>query len=113
MNKVSKGHFYKNILELVAVGSITGIFAGLVVTVFNILVHEGEHISRNLYGYIRENPIFIPLLFLGLLAGAFLIGVAVNISSVIRGCGIPQTEGATRGKRALEVVAGYDLDVCV
>ena len=102
LNKVSKGHFYKNILELVAVGSITGIFAGLVVTVFNILVHEGEHISRNLYGYIRENPIFIPLLFLGLLAGAFLIGVAVNISSVIRGCGIPQTEGATRGNVPLK-----------
>ncbi|MBQ8394045.1 MAG: chloride channel protein [Clostridia bacterium] len=88
---------YKNFLELVMIGSITGIFAGAVVTLFNILFHEGEHVSRNLYGYIRENPIFIPLLILGLLAGAFLLGVAVNISSVIRGCGIPQTEGATRG----------------
>lgn len=95
--KTKKGHLYKNLLELVAVGSITGIFAGAVITFFNILFHEGEVLSRDLYGYIRENPVFIPLLFLGLLAGAFLLGVAVNISSVIRGCGIPQTEGATRG----------------
>ena len=94
-NKKSK--FYHNFIELIAVGSITGIFAGAIVTFFNILVHEGEHISRNAYAYVRENPAFIPLLLLALFAGAFLIGVAVNISSVIRGCGIPQAEGGTRG----------------
>ncbi len=92
-----KGNLYRNFLELIAVGSVTGIFAGAVVTVFNILVHEGEHISRNVYAYVRTNPAFLPLLFIALILGAFLLGVAVNISSVIRGCGIPQAEGATRG----------------
>ena len=29
-------------LELVAVGGVTGIAAGAIVTTFNILVHEGE-----------------------------------------------------------------------
>ena len=88
---------YRNFMQLLFVGSITGLFAGVIVTVFNILVHEGEHIAQDVYAYVRSNPSFIPLLFLALLAGAFLIGVAVNISSVIRGCAIPQTEGATRG----------------
>ncbi len=92
-----KGSLYRNFVELVAVGSVTGIFAGAVVTVFNILVHEGEHISRNAYAYVRANPAFLPLLLAALVLGAFLLGVAVNISSVIRGCGIPQAEGATRG----------------
>lgn len=92
-----KGHLYKNFAQLVAVGSITGIFAGIVATVFNILVHEGEHLSRDAYAYVRANPAFLPLLLLALGAGAFLIGVAVNISSVIRGCGIPQAEGGSRG----------------
>ena len=91
------GDLYRNFIQLVLVGSITGIFAGAIVTFFNILVHEGEHISQDVYAYIRSNPAFIPLLFFALLGGAFLIGVAVNISSVIRGCAIPQTEGATRG----------------
>ncbi len=92
-----KGKFYRNFIELITVGTVTGVFAGAIVTFFNILVHHGEYISRNAYGYVRENPAFIPLLLLTLIAGAFLLGVAVNVSSVIRGCGIPQAEGATRG----------------
>lgn len=91
------GELYRNFIQLVLVGSITGILAGAIVTLFNILAHEGEHISQNAYAYVRANPAFIPLLLVGLLGGAFLIGVAVNVSSVIRGCAIPQTEGATRG----------------
>ena len=92
-----KNNFYKNFFELILVGGITGVAAGAVVTFFNILVHEGEHISRNAYAYVRENPAFIPLLIFVLLVGGFLLGVLVNVSSVVRGCGIPQTEGATRG----------------
>ncbi|MBQ9714537.1 MAG: chloride channel protein [Clostridia bacterium] len=95
--KKKGGELYRNFIQLVIVGGITGVCAGAIVTLFNILAHEGEKISHNVYAYVRNNPGFIPLLFLALLAGAFLIGVAVNISSVIRGCAIPQTEGATRG----------------
>ena len=45
-----KGNIYKNFLELIAVGVVTGIVVGTIVTFFNILVHEGEHISRDIYG---------------------------------------------------------------
>ncbi len=92
-----KKNIYRTFLELVAVGSVTGISVGAIVTVFNILVHEGEYISKNVYEYVRLNPWFIPLLFLALACGGLLLGVAVNVSSVVRGCGIPQAEGATRG----------------
>ncbi len=95
--KKNKGNLYRSFIELVAVGSLTGIFAGAIVTLFNMLVHEGEHISRDIYGYVRANPAFIPVLLLLLAMGAFFIGVLVNISSVIRGCGIPQAEGGSRG----------------
>ncbi len=94
---LKKTNIYRIFIELVAVGSVTGVFVGLIVTFFNILMHEGEQISRDFYAYVRENPVFIPILVLALLAGAFVIGVLVNISSVIRGCGVPQAEGATRG----------------
>lgn len=95
MNK--NGNIYRNLIELIGVGSITGVAVGAIVTFFNILVHEGEHISRDVYAYVRQNPAFIPLLFIVLTLGAFLLGALVNVSSVIRGCGIPQAEGATRG----------------
>ena len=95
--ELKKTSIYRVFIELVAVGSVTGIMVGAIVTLFNILVHEGEHISRDVYAYVRANPLFIPLLIFGLIAGAFLIGVLMNISPVIRGCGVPQAEGATRG----------------
>ena len=95
--KKKKGRLYRSFIELIAVGSVTGFFAGVIVTFFTILMHEGECISRNIYAYVRENPIFLLLLFLALSAGAFLLGVAVRISSVVKGCGIPQAEGGTRG----------------
>ncbi len=92
-----KNDLYRILIELIAVGSVTGVAAGAIATLFNIFVHQGEHFSRNVYAYVRANPAFIPLLFLVLVLGAFLVGVCVNISSVVRGCGIPQAEGATRG----------------
>lgn len=88
---------YRIFIELVATGSVTGVIVGIITTFFSILVHEGEEISRDVYAYVRNNPVFIPLLVLALLAGAFLLSVLVNISSVIRGGGVPQAVGATRG----------------
>ncbi len=92
-----KGNLYRNFVELIAVGTLTGIFAGLVVTIFNVFVRKGEEFSRNAYGYIRENPAFIPLFLLAVLAAIFLVGVAMRFSTVIRGGGVPQAEGASRG----------------
>ncbi|MBQ8322948.1 MAG: chloride channel protein [Clostridia bacterium] len=88
---------YKNALQLIVVGSVTGIFAGAVVTFFNILAARAEEIAYDGYEFLRNNPAFIPLLFVVLALGAFLLGVAVQVSSVARGCGIPQAEGGTRG----------------
>ena len=88
---------YRSLIELTLIGCITGVFSGAIVTAFNILAHKGEEFSRNVYAFIRNNPAFLPVLLLALVAGSFLLSVLVNVSSVIRGCGIPQAEGGTRG----------------
>ncbi len=97
-----RGNLYRNLVELIAVGSVTGVVAGIVVTAFTILVREGEHISQNAYAYVRENPVFLPLLLLALFCAAFLIGVAMQLSTVVRGGGVPQAEGASRGSVPLK-----------
>ena len=63
-----KTNIYRIFIELVAMGSITGVVVGIIATFFNILVHEGEVISRDVYAYVRANPAFIPLLLVALLA---------------------------------------------
>ncbi len=82
---------------MVIMSVLTGLFAGVVVTFYNILMSLGEGTSEKLYSLFLENPAFIPLLFVGLAAGALVIGTLVKLVPMIRGSGIPQIEGAARG----------------
>ena len=88
---------WDNALNMVIMSVLTGLFAGVVVTFYNILMSLGEGTSEQLYSMLLENPAFIPLLFVGLAAGALVIGTLVKLVPMIRGSGIPQIEGAARG----------------
>ena len=89
--------FADNGINLVLISLLTGIFAGVAVTFYNILASVGEHTSVKLYSLVLENPAFVPLLLLGLAAGGIVIGTVVRFVPMIRGSGIPQIEGAARG----------------
>lgn len=84
-------------IQITGVGAITGLFVGIVVTLYNIATSHAERFARTYYGFFRENPAFIPLLFVALFLGAIIIGGITRFLPVIKGSGIPQTEGATRG----------------
>ena len=84
-------------VNLIALSILTGLFSGAVVTLYNIVTGIGEEVSAELYAKIVQNPAFIPLLFLGLSAGALVIGTATRLIPMIRGSGVPQIEGAARG----------------
>ncbi len=84
-------------VQLVAVGALTGLTAGVIVTLYNLLATRAEAFSRGAYAFVRENPAFIPVLFLALFLTAIVVGGIIKLIPMIRGCGIPQTEGATRG----------------
>lgn len=83
--------------QIVAVGALTGLVVGVVITCFTALCALAEEFSRGYYGFFRDRPAFIPLLFLALLLGSVLIGAVMRFLPSVKGSGIPQTEGATRG----------------
>lgn len=85
-------------VNLIVLSILTGLFSGVVVTFYNILTSIGEDASSSLYALVRDNPAFVPLLFAGLIAGAFVIGAFLKLVPMIRGSGVPQAEGAARGK---------------
>ena len=93
----NKSTVYRNAVQLILVGNITGVFAGIVVTLYNICASFAEQKAKNIYDLIRETPLFIPLLIVALIIGAFILSVAIRLVPMIKGSGIPQTEGATRG----------------
>lgn len=84
-------------VQIVLVGGLTGLFAGVVVTLYNLLASMTEEFASGYYGFFRDNPAFVPLLFLALALGSVVIGGILKFMPLIRGSGIPQTEGATRG----------------
>ncbi len=84
-------------LQIVLVGALTGLSVGLVVTLYAALDNLIEEFTRGYYGFFRDNPAFIPLLFLALAAGGIVVGGVVRFLPMIRGNGIPLTEGAARG----------------
>ena len=85
---------YRHGVQLMAVGIITGISAGIVVTFFNIAAELFSKYAKDLYALVRENPAFIPLLFIALAIIAFAIATLAKFVPMVRGSGIPQTEGA-------------------
>ncbi len=93
----TNGKRYQNFIELILVGSVTGVFAGAVVTLYNLCSKFGEEFSRDAYAVVRANPALIPLLLLVLVLGAFLLTAAVYFVPMAKGSGLPQVEGATRG----------------
>ncbi len=83
--------------QIIGVGAITGLFVGIVVTLFNVLFEGGERFSVSYYAFFRENPAFIPLLFAALFLGGIIIGGILKFLPVLRGTGFSQVEGATQG----------------
>ena len=88
---------YKNAIQLVLVGSVTGFFAGVAVSLYNICATYAFMGATNVYDFVRQNPAFIPLLLVALIFGAFLLSAITRLVPMVKGSGIPQTEGATRG----------------
>lgn len=84
-------------LQIIAVGVLTGLLAGLVVTLYALLAHMTEEFAQGYYGFFRDHPAFLPLLFAALFVGAVVVGGTLRFLPMIKGSGVPQIEGASRG----------------
>ena len=60
-----------NAMNMFCMSVLTGLFAGVIVTFYNILMSIGEGTSEQLYALLSDNPAFIPLLFAGLAADSY------------------------------------------
>ncbi|MGN0812410.1 MAG: chloride channel protein [Candidatus Coproplasma sp.] len=84
-------------LQLLFVSILTGLFCGVVITLYNAVATIAEEFSRNYYNVFFTNPGFIPLLFAALFLGSIIAGGIRKALPIISGSGIPQIEGAARG----------------
>lgn len=88
---------FKNLLfPSLTFSVITGALSAIIVTAFKILAEMAVHISAFAYGFVRENPSFLPILALSAAALGLLSSLVFSLSHTCRGGGIPTSIVAIR-----------------
>ena len=83
--------------RLVWQGVLIGAAAGVVVSLYRMLLGYAERFSLSLYTGVREHLWAVALLFCGLALAGMLVGFLTERQPMIKGSGIPQVEGQILG----------------
>ena len=95
--------FIENILlPCLLFSTLTGIFTGALVFSFNLISTEVVHYSSEIYHFVRENPIYTPLLFLGVIVLGLLAGLMLKWFPNVRGGSLPVAVAHLRGHIAFK-----------
>lgn len=106
MKSKKQSSFKKQLIPFVLFPMITGFFTGVLIFLFKVSASFVIHSSEKIYGFVRENPKYLPLLILG----AAIIGAAASIilrfAKECRGGGIPTAVASIRGLIPLKWIQG-------
>lgn len=79
--------------RLVRDSFIVGIIVGIIIVVHRTIASKLAHVFMEIYSKGRENPAFIPIIFILLIALGYFVAKEVKKEPMISGSGIPQVEG--------------------
>ena len=105
--KSNKSHGLKDkLVPYLLFPAVIGTLTGLLIFLFKVSSSAVMHASERIYAFVRENPIYLPLLIIG----AGLIGVCsaliLRVAKECRGGGIPTAVASVRGLVPLKWVEG-------
>lgn len=99
MEKSSKNNTYNTIshfrnfkLKLMLEGIIVGFLSGLLIVFYRLTLEKAEDLRIKLSTLQLKNYWLIPLWFLFLIIGAYIVGILITKEPMISGSGIPQVE---------------------
>ncbi len=96
--KHSRLTYVKNILFPCFVFSLlTGVFTGALIFLFKITSSFLFETSADIYGYVRENPVWLPCLITGAALIGFISSFILRHTKNCRGGGIPTSVALLRG----------------
>ena len=105
--KRTKHHIInKNLIALIAFPAIIGIFSGLLIFLFKVAATYIMTLSNNIYTFVRENPIYLPILVLGAAAIGLISATILWYAKECRGGGIPSAISSIRGLIPLKWIQG-------
>ncbi len=83
--------------RVIAISALIGVLAGLVAVLYRLALSQAESLSFAIYTFVVAHQQYIPLLFMGLAAGGYAIGVLITKYSLSSGSGIPQVKARMMG----------------
>lgn len=84
-------------IKLVLKGLIVGIIVGVFIIIYRSALTCAEEFAINMYGFLKNNMIFIPVWFGVLIILAYIVGKLIDREPYISGSGIPQVKGLMGG----------------
>ena len=92
MRKKLYNHLTNLLLPCLGFSVLTGICSAILITAFKILAEWTVHTSVSVYGTVRENPLWLPVLVLGAAAIGLAASLLLSASHSCKGGGIPTGE---------------------
>lgn len=90
-------HIKNLLLPSLIFSMLTGFFSAILITAFKMAVDIVIKTSTALYGFVRSNPVWIPVLILGAAILGLIASFILTLSHSCRGGGIPTSITAIRG----------------
>lgn len=85
-------------LPMLFTSAFVGIVIGVIVGLFNLALKFFSGLSVDIYAFVKENPLFIPLLFAVLILFAMIMHLIHQKNPTARGGGMPQTIAMCKGE---------------
>ena len=77
--------------------TVVGVVSGLVIFAFKVASSHVMHKSEEVYSFVRQNPVYLPLLILAAALIGALSAVILKLAKECRGGGIPTAVATIRG----------------
>jgi len=84
-------------IQIIFKSLLVGVAAGSVAVLYRITLTYAEEFAFGMYGFLRNNPLYIPLILTSLCMMGYFVGFLISKDKMISGSGIPQLEGILRG----------------
>ena len=85
---------------------MTGILTGFTIFLFKICSSSVMHFSETVYAFVRENPVYLPLLILGAAMIGLIAGIILKFAKECKGGGIPSAVASIRGLLPMHWIQG-------
>ena len=94
------------LLPYIVFPMMTGILTGLTIFLFKICSSSVMHFSETVYEFVRENPVYLPLLILGAATIGLIAGIILKFAKECKGGGIPSAVASIRGLLPMHWIQG-------